>query len=86
MRRTARRVLVWALVVLTNGMVFDAASCYSFKSDTVLSSVNWCYVIDCQNGLFGGLIQPCGSPLLGTDDLLQDCPSPVFTATDTTQE
>jgi hypothetical protein len=49
----------------------------------LLGSVDFCYLLDCQNGFLGGAIQPCGDPNTFVDDLLVDCPTPPL-ITDTT--
>ena len=77
MGRTGYRVIVWSLIVLTGGLVFQAGNCVAFALDSTMAATNICYIIDCQNGLFGGLINPCGSPFTSADDLLQDCPAPI---------
>jgi len=38
----------------------------------VLSATNFCFLLDCQNGFFGGLIDPCNDPSAGAT--LLDCP------------
>jgi len=37
------------------------------------SSIDFCSIINCQTGLLGGVIRPCGSPTTSADDLLADC-------------
>jgi hypothetical protein len=32
-----------------------------------MSSVDFCFLFDCQNGAIGGLIDPCGNPPLFAD-------------------
>jgi hypothetical protein len=61
-------------------------ACLSFGGEQTATAVNWCWIIDCQNGIGGGLILPCGDPTTAADDLLADCPAPVSgdTGTDTT--
>ncbi len=53
--------------------------CARFTDNGVVSSIDFCYVLDCENGFFGGIIDPCAG---GTGDLLVDCPT-VTTTTGT---
>lgn len=56
-------------------------SCGRFASNGLVSSIDFCFLLDCENGFFGGVIDPCGNA--GTaGDLLVDCvnvPGPVAT-------
>lgn len=56
----------------TNGLDFG---CNRFVSNGVLSATNFCFLLDCRNGFFGGLIDPCADPSQGA--LLLDCPGAV---------
>jgi len=49
----------------------------NFFTNGALTSVDFCYLLDCQNGFLGGAIQPCGNPNVLGDELLVDCPQPV---------
>jgi hypothetical protein len=64
-----------ALLVLGGGLVFQVGtpSCGTFAATTVVSSIDFCAIIDCQRGLLGGVIRPCGSPTTAEDDLLASC-------------
>ncbi len=79
MKANRKMRLVLSLLLLgSSGLVFQAANCVSFVSDSTLAATNICFIVDCTNGFFGGLVQPCGSPLTSLDDLLADCPAPVI--------
>jgi hypothetical protein len=56
----------------------------NFYENGLLTSVDFCYLLDCQNGFLGGAVQPCSNNNLQYDDLLVDCPTPVFIVTDQT--
>lgn len=53
-------------------------SCSSFIGQSTLTTTDFCFIFDCQNGIFGGTIDPCGA--VGTvgsntqDPLFTDCP------------
>jgi hypothetical protein len=47
--------------------------CGSFATNGILSSVDFCYLLNCDNGFLGGVIQPCGDPNSTLDDYLVDC-------------
>jgi len=71
---TLSRSTQWKMAVvalLTAGVVFGSSglACTTFGINAALSSVDFCFLLDCQNGAFGGLIDPCGSGgLIGDDD------------------
>jgi hypothetical protein len=78
-----RRVARFA-VLLSSGMLFGGigftntavpgGGCSSFATNGVLSSVDFCYLLNCDNGFLGGVVQPCGDPDSVLDDYLVDCP------------
>ncbi|UCG31964.1 MAG: hypothetical protein JSU68_09890 [Phycisphaerales bacterium] len=70
-----RRLGVVALLVFGGGLVFQtgAPSCGTLAATTLVSSINFCAILDCQAGFLGGVISPCGSPTTTADDLLADC-------------
>ena len=74
-KRRLRRFGVVALLVLGGGLVFQAGtpSCGTLAATTLVSSVDFCSIINCQGGFLGGIIRPCGSPTTAEDDLLADC-------------
>lgn len=83
MRRHTRRTLVWLAMMLTGATVFQTSAftgttgagnhgCGRFMSNGLLSSVDFCYLLDCENGFFGGVVDPCSDPSSGA--LLLDCP------------
>lgn len=58
MRRSQKR---WFLGLAAAGMLgaVHQAGCMSFAGDQLQRSVNFCFLFDCQNGAFGGLINFC---------------------------
>jgi len=58
-------------------------SCSRFATNGLSSSVDFCYLLDCENGFFGGIVQPCGDASAATDDYLVDCTT-TATTTDPT--
>jgi hypothetical protein len=52
--------------------------CSRFVSNGVASSVDFCYLLDCQNGFLGGVVDPCAG---GTGSLLVDCADQLGTNT-----
>ena len=55
----------------------------NFYQNGALTSVDFCFILDCQNGFLGGAIKPCGDPNTAADDLLVDCNTTVITTTTT---
>lgn len=80
----SRRSTSIALGLLTaGGMLFaTSGSCASFVGESALTSTNFCFIFDCQNGFFGGTVDPCsgaggGNQTLESQDgssFFRDCP------------
>lgn len=51
-----------------------SGGCARFATNGLASSVDFCYLLDCDNGFFGGLVSPCGDPNSSADNYLVDCP------------
>ncbi len=75
-----RRKIQLALLVGLTGTVFGqgAIGCAELGLDAGLAGVDFCFLLNCQEGFFGGLAQPC-DPDAGFT-LFIDCPelSPPF--------
>ena len=80
MKRRSLRAWLWLTMTFGGATMFQActgatgAGNYGwqrFMSNSLLSVIDWCYVLDCQNGFFGGLIDPCNDPSAGA--WLLDC-------------
>lgn len=75
MRGLKRRWLLYLAMAAGGGTVFQAGSNGAYvrcAGDASLTSINFCFVFDCQNGAFGGAIEFCGDE--PGDDLFADCP------------
>ena len=69
------RMVVLLGVVATGGMLFSGSglACTSFALDQAQTMVDFCFLFDCQQGAFGGLIEFCNE----TDperSTFADCP------------
>ncbi|GMV96312.1 MAG: hypothetical protein HRF43_08740 [Phycisphaerae bacterium] len=56
-----------------NGVINSGSGgCARFAANGLATSIDFCYLLDCDNGFFGGLIDPCtgGNAALA---LLTDC-------------
>lgn len=84
MRLRTKRYWTWLVMLLGGASLFQVAggfttqngaisSCSRFWTNGIATSVDFCYLLDCRNGFFGGLVQPCGGPYSVADDLLVDC-------------
>jgi hypothetical protein len=94
MKEQLNRWLVWLMIVLGSGTLFQVLTtppgftnqhipdggCGSFYAHGAVSGVDFCFLLNCDNGFFGGLVQPCGDPNNPDDDLLVDCGAGVGTA------
>ena len=77
-RSRSRRIAVEAMLLL-GGLTLLAGpgtGCFSFAAETALTATDFCFVFDCTNGIFGGVVQPCGAGgTLGNEGpLFTDCP------------
>jgi hypothetical protein len=72
MRSGTIRKAVIGLVLAAAGTLFVSGNltCASFFANSAQSSVDFCFVFDCQNGAIGGLIDPCSN----TYRVFVDCP------------
>jgi hypothetical protein len=67
---THRRPRFW----ITAGFLLGGAylfaggnlTCGSFAADAAVSGLDMCFIFDCTNGIFGGVIDPC-SQIEGSD-------------------
>jgi hypothetical protein len=75
------RGLTWVFLALGSGTLFSGVGftrtglgggCASFATNGVASMVDTCFLLDCEQGFFGGALQPCG-PV----PYLIDCPGAV---------
>lgn len=57
-------------------------TCISYQGESLLTNIDFCFIFDCQGGIFGGTIDPCtgfgsGNQTFETADslpLFNDCP------------
>ena len=83
MRSRYRAIVVGATLLLGGAMLMSGAGtgCSSYLANTALTTTDFCFIFDCQNGFLGGTIDPCAG--LGTGDnsgelpLFTDCPDYV---------
>lgn len=62
-----------AVSVLAGGgflMAGPGTSCSNYLVESAFVAADFCFIFDCQNGIFGGTIDPC----VGDDPLFVDCP------------
>ena len=80
MKRRWRQKMMVAGLIGSGGFLFGAqgTSCLSFTGESVLSSADFCFIFDCQNGILFGTIQPCSRQTDANGDdippLFVDCP------------
>ena len=68
-----RSLAILVATGISGAALFQTPGCVTFAATTVVSALDFCAILDCQNGLLGGVIRPCGSPLSTDDDVLADC-------------
>ncbi|MCH8148770.1 MAG: hypothetical protein IH987_12360 [Planctomycetes bacterium] len=61
MQRRFRRKLMLAGLLTSGGFLFggQVTSCLTFTGQSVMTSADFCFIFDCQNGILGGTVQPC---------------------------
>lgn len=76
MKRRWRQKMMLAGLLGGGGFLFggQSTSCLSFTGETVLTSADFCFIFDCQNGILGGTIDPCSQ----TTDINGDPIPPTF--------
>ena len=69
-----RRVEMALILTLGGGTTFQVvAGCTQLFGQAGAAALDFCFLLDCQNGFFGGLAQPCDPQ--GGFTLLIDCPT-----------
>lgn len=65
MRRKFHRFAAAAAIFGAGGMLMQTSNfaCESFAGESLFTATDTCFIFDCQNGAFGGLLQPCGVAL-----------------------
>ncbi len=84
MRRKSHR-LAATLLAVASGTIMLASpnfACESFLGETALGALDFCFIFDCNSGLLGGTVKPCGSGVDAEGNevpnyLLVDCPEPI---------
>lgn len=58
-----------ASLLAASGYMFQAGvGCASFAGEQALIATDFCFIFDCNNGAFGGTIQPCRGAATITDE------------------
>lgn len=82
-----QRGWAWLAIFMTGGTVFQGVGftrtglgngCQSFYTNGIATGIDFCYLLDCRNGFFGGAFQPC-DPNNPANSLLVDCGGLVTT-------
>jgi hypothetical protein len=76
-RKAIRTGAIAAALLSGGGLLLQNNGCVSFTAESALVATDFCFIFDCQNGLFGGTIDPCTPS--GTEDnpvgpFFADCP------------
>ena len=72
--KSKRRKIELALLVALTGAVFGQGGigCAELFADAAAAGVDFCFLLNCQEGFFNGLVQPC-DPEAGFTFFI-DCP------------
>ncbi len=93
MRRRKRTKWILGLAAAAALGVLYQTACMSMAGEEFLRTVDFCFLFDCQNGAFGGLIDPCSgatttstsssststNTVVTTGNLFVDCPPATTT-------
>lgn len=83
MRSRMQRIAIVLALLAGGGTVMATSNmgCASFAGESLMTSLDFCFIFDCTNGIFGGLVQPCQEGVdvngEGTGTLFLDCPGVV---------
>ncbi len=88
MSRGLKRVCVWLALMASGATLFQTVGfstlngafrggCAQWTANGLTSAVDMCYLLDCQNGFFGGLVDPCDPQ----NPALLDCGNTATTTT-----
>ena len=81
MRRRFRQVVAAVLMVAAGGSLMFTSNlgCESFVGQSLMNTLDFCFIFDCDDGLLGGTIKPCQQALDVNGDptgpVLVDCPT-----------
>lgn len=80
MRSRFYRVVVAAGLIAGGGflMAGPGTSCASFAGESAFVATDLCFIFDCQNGILGGTIDPCGGGS-GAQTVESGTQQPLFT-------
>ncbi len=77
MRSRSRRVLAGVGLLLAGWLLVSGpgTGCTSFMKESALTTADFCFIFDCQNGILGGTIDPCAglNGQSGEEPLFTDC-------------
>jgi len=73
MRSSARKVIAAISLLAASGFLTSGpgTSCSSYVGESAFAATDFCFIFDCQNGIFGGTIDPCATQ----NPLFVDCPT-----------
>lgn len=85
MNRRMTRIWVWLAMIVAGATMFQfstntgaySGGCGEFYANGIVGSLDFCYLFDCENGFFGGAIDPCDP----NNPSLMDCPGLVIDVT-----
>lgn len=83
MRLVSRAVAIGVSLALGGAILMSGpgTGCTSFLSESAVTSTDFCFIFDCQNGILGGTIDPCAGTETGDRSgelpLFTDCPNYV---------
>lgn len=61
MRARSRLVMIMVALAFGGGFLTAGAGtgCANYLVETTLSAADFCFIFDCQQGFFGGTVDPC---------------------------
>lgn len=64
-------------VLASGSYLLQATGCVPFLAESTATATDFCFIFDCQNGLFGGTIDPCSGQVANgqvAPPFFADCP------------
>lgn len=78
MRVSARKAIAFMTLAAGGGFLLagPGTGCVSYAAESGLAATDFCFIFDCQNGIFGGTIDPCATTgdEVQQGPILVDCP------------
>lgn len=76
-KNALKKTVAVAGLLVSGSYLMQAAGCVPFLAESTATATDFCFIFDCQNGLFGGTIDPCSGQVANgqvAPPFFADCP------------